>query len=88
MEVTEEVPLEEEEKERGSRQLLFVPCRRGFSVFARLRSVQCAIRSMHGSPHVSCHHGKFEGMCLWSESDSHEGVLLERPQAVFDGFAG
>lgn len=46
-------------------------------MLARICYIQCSIRSDDGSSHVSCHR----------ESDRHKGVLLERSQTVFVGFA-
>ena len=56
-------------------------------MFARICHVQCSIRSDNGSSHVSCHCGMCKGEDSTVESDRHKGVLLKRPQAMFDGFA-
>lgn len=67
---------------------MLVSCRRGVFVLARICNIQRGICPIHGSSHVSCDRGKHKRVSQQSESDSHEGVLLERPQTVFDGFAG
>ena len=56
-------------------------------MLARICYIQCSIRSDDGSSHVSCHCGMCKGGNQRLESDRHKGVLLERPQTVFAGFA-